>query len=453
MNGIIIAGTSSGVGKTTIATAIMAALTRRGLRVQPFKAGPDYIDPSYHTAACGYPCRNLDTWLLDSATIIELFHKAMVAKDVAIIEGVMGLYDGADGEGDSGSTAALAKLLRISVVLVIDASKASRSVGAMALGFKAFDRELNIAGVILNGIAGESHLQMVLPSLNHSGLTSFGYFPSKDAFHLPERHLGLVPTSEGRLPGDYLATLAHQASQTLALDRLLASMDVRPAVPVQSSSLFPETSMTRSAAIAIAMDEAFNFYYQDSLDLLNVWGAELIPFSPLRDSELPRRTTGVYFGGGFPEVYARELSANSGMCESVRSAAARNVPMYAECGGLMYLGKEIEDPDGRNHRMTGVLPTRSVWKSPRLHMGYRRLCARADNLLLRVGEEVRGHEFHFSSLDDDSHNIPAAYDILDQPGRKEGFVHANVLASYMHLHFGSHHALARRFVQACCLKQ
>jgi cobyrinic acid a,c-diamide synthase len=452
MKAMVIAGTASGVGKTTVAAAIMGALSARGYKVQPFKVGPDYIDPSYHSVVCGVPCRNLDSWLLSVESIQELFSRAMVGKDVAVIEGVMGLYDGATGDDESGSTAQLAKLLGLPVVLVVDASKASRSVGAMALGFQGFDRSLNLAGVILNGIASDLHLELARPSLDHAGVRSLGYLPSQQAFTLPERHLGLVPTAEGRVAAEYYQRLAQQAEATLNLDRLLAiATDVAvPALP--ASPLFPPTPVSPKTAIAVAMDKAFHFYYPDSLDLLRDWGAELIPFSLLEDATLPPDIGGVYMGGGFPELFAEPLAANVGMRTAMRAAAERGLPIYAECGGLMYLGQGITDLEGRDHAMAGALPVRSVMQGARLTLGYRTIRATQHTCLLEAGETVRGHEFHVSSLLDDPGTLPTAYDILEQPGRREGLVLRNVLASYIHIHMGSKASLAPRFVATCMRK-
>ena len=449
MKAIVIAGAASGVGKTTVAAAIMGALTARGYKVQPFKVGPDYIDPSYHSVVCGVPCRNLDSWLLSVEAIQELFQRAMVGKDVAVIEGVMGLYDGATGDDETGSTAQLAKLLGLPVVLVVDASKASRSVGAMALGFKAFDPTLRLAGVILNGIAGDVHLELARPSLDHAGVRYLGYMPGRPEFTVPERHLGLVPTAEGSVAAAYYHHLARQAAATVDLDRLLA-IAADAAVPAAPEpTLFPAVPVAPQAALAVAMDQAFSFYYPDALDLLTAWGAELVPFRPLEDAALPPQASGVYIGGGFPELFAEPLSANVGMRASIRAAAARRLPIYAECGGLMYLGESLEDLEGRSYAMAGVVPGRSVIKGGRLTLGYRTLRARQSTCLLAAGETVRGHEFHFSSMQDDTPTVPAAYEVLDQPGRREGFVVQNVLASYMHIHLGSKASLAPRFVATC----
>ncbi|MGE3536370.1 MAG: cobyrinate a,c-diamide synthase [Candidatus Tectimicrobiota bacterium] len=449
MRGLVIAGAASGVGKTTAAAAIMGALRARGYTVQPFKVGPDYIDPSYHSVVCGLPCRNLDSWLLRPEAIVELFQRAMVGKDIAVIEGVMGLYDGASGDDEAGSTAQLAKLLGLPVVLVLDASKSSRSVGAVALGCKAFDPALQLAGVLLNGIAGDLHLDLARPSLDQAGVRYLGYLPGRQEFTLPERHLGLVPTAEGQVAAAYYQQLAAQAAASIDLDLLLAVAGEVSLPESPPPALFPARPVAPSIALAVAMDQAFNFYYQDSLDLLQAWGAEIVPFSPLGATALPDGIHGLYIGGGFPEMFAAPLASNTAMRTALRDAAARGLPIYAECGGLMYLGQSIEDLNGQAHPMVGLVPGRSVLTGTRLTLGYRTLRALQRTPLLDAGDTVRGHEFHFSSLQDQGADVPAAYEVLEQPGRREGFVRHNVVASYMHIHLGSHTSLAPRFIATC----
>lgn len=448
MKGLLIAGTHSSVGKTTVATGLMAALRQRGHKIQPFKVGPDYIDPSYHEAAAGLPSRNLDSWLLKPAVMVELFQRAMTGKDLAIAEGVMGLYDGFRGDGEKGSTAQVAKLLGLPVILVVDASAAARSVGASVLGFKEFDREVNLAGVILNGIAGQKHLEFVKPSLAKAAVPLLGYLRRNCEIALPERHLGLIPTAEGTIRKDFYRCLAEQVQQTFDIERILALAAPISAPSAHASLIFPDEPLRSRVAIGVAMDKAFNFYYPDSLDLLRAWGGEIVPFTPLADRELPPSVSGVYIGGGFPELYARELSENSAMHSSLRLAAHRGVPVYAECGGLMYLGESMEDAEGKSYPMAGALRCRSTVKGTRLTMGYRRVEALDDGPLMKGGESVRGHEFHLSTLTERT-QIPAAYRVPAQNGRLEGFRINNLLASYIHLHLGSKSGLARNFVNVC----
>ena len=447
---IVIAGVRSGVGKTTIASGVMGALSRRGMRVQPFKAGPDYIDPTYHTIACGVPSRNLDTWLLPHPVVAELFHRAAGAADIAVVEGVMGIFDGHSSLDEDGSTAELAKLLDAPVILIADAGKVARSVAAEVLGYQQFDPDLRIAGVILNGVGSERHLEFCQPQIEATtGLQVVGWLPRRADLVQPERHLGLIPTVEGTVMSDWYDALNTQIEQTIDLDAIIriAKTAGRPSNSVLQ--VFPDKRQPARAAIAVAQDRAFSFYYQDSLDLLSEWGAEVIPFSPLDDDALPGGVGGIYLGGGFPELFADDLSRNDGMLHSIRSAIQRGVPVYGECGGLMYLGKSLSDLDGQQFPMLGAIPVVSSMEGRRLHLGYREVEACAEGPLLRAGEQVRGHEFHWSVLQNPPGEESAAYRVVNQAGRPEGFRSGSVWASYIHIHLGSRPGLAKRFVDTC----
>ena len=415
---IVIAGVRSGVGKTTIASGVMGALSRRGLRVQPFKAGPDYIDPTYHTIACGVPSRNLDTWLLPHPVAAELFHRAAGAADIAVVEGVMGVFDGHSSLDEDGSTAELAKLLDAPVILIADAGKVARSVAAEVLGYQQFDPDLRIAGVILNGVGSERHLEFCQPQIEATtGLPVVGWLPRRDDLIQPERHLGLIPTVEGTVLSEWYDALNAQIEQTIDLDAIVRIAKTAGRPSNTGSQVFPDERQPARAAIAVARDRAFSFYYQDSLDLLSAWGAEVIPFSPLDDSGLPDGVSGVYLGGGFPELFAEDLSRNDGMLPSIRSAIQRGLPVYGECGGLMYLGKSLSDLDGRQFPMVGAIPVVSSMEGRRLHLGYREVEACAEGPLLRAGEQVRGHEFHWSVLQNPPGEESAAYRVVNQAGR------------------------------------
>ena len=446
---IVIAGVRSGVGKTTIATGIMGALTRRGSQVQPFKVGPDYIDPTYHQLACGVPSRNLDTWMLPHTTVVELFQRASARGDISVVEGVMGLFDGHSSLSEEGSTAQLAKLLKAPVILVVDAAKVARSVAAEVLGYQQFDPDLNIAGVILNGVGGPRHMEFCQPQIEATtGLPVVGYLPRKDALVQPERHLGLIPTVEGTVFQEWYDTLIAQVEETIDLDRLvrLAAAAYPPAV---QSAIYPAEPKPKRAVIAVARDKAFSFYYQDSLDLLEAWGAELVPFSPLEDEALPPGVGGVYIGGGFPEMFARELSENVTMRYSVLDAVERQVPVYAECGGLMYLGQTLSDLEGVQYPMVGAIPVVSSMVGRQLHLGYREIESCTDGPLLRRGQQVRGHEFHWSVIEQSPDTGQSVYRVTNQDNRPEGFQIGSVWASYIHVHLGSDPSLAPRFVETC----
>ena len=447
---VVIAGVRSGVGKTTIASGIMGALARRRLQVQPFKAGPDYIDPTYHALACGVPSRNLDTWLLPHPVASELFHRAAGAADIAVIEGVMGLFDGHSALDEDGSTAELAKLLNAPVILIADAGKVARSVAAEILGYQQFDPALRIAGVILNGVGSTRHLEFCQPQIEATtGLPVIGWLPRRDDLTQPERHLGLIPTVEGTVVNEWYDALNAQIEQTVDLDAVIriAKTAGRPESAVPQA--FPAQPQPKRAVIAVAQDRAFSFYYQDSLDLLTAWGAEIAPFSPLDDAALPENAGGVYLGGGFPELFAAELADNAPMLRSMRNAVAAGLPVYAECGGLMYLGRSLSDLAGRQFPMVGVIPVVSSMEGRRLHLGYREVAAQADGPLLRAGAQVRGHEFHWSVLQEPPDAAGAAYQVLNQAGRPEGFRAGSVWASYIHVHLGSRPGLAQRFVATC----
>ena len=446
---VVIAGVRSGVGKTTIATGIMAALTRRGYSVQPFKAGPDYIDPSYHKVACGVPSRNLDTWLLPHSTVVELYGRASEKRQISVVEGVMGLFDGHSSLDEEGSTAQLAKLLNAPVLLVADASKVARSVAAEVLGFQLFDPDLNVAGVILNGVASDRHLEFCKPQVEATtGLPVLGYLPRRADFEQPERHLGLIPTVEGTVARQWYDALVAQIEETIDVSRV-AEIARQCTAPRSQSQVYPEELQPKRAKLAVAQDRAFNFYYQDSLDLLEAWGAEISPFSPLEDNALPEGAGGVYLGGGFPEMFAAELSANRPMLDSIRAAASRNVPIYGECGGLMYLGRSLTGFDNVSHKMVDLIPAVSAMSESRLSLGYREVQARHDTPLLSAGQQVRGHEFHWSTLEQPPSEDESVYRVVNQGGRPDGFRSGSVWASYVHVHLGSAPGLASRFVENC----
>ena len=450
---IVLAATRSGAGKTTIATGVIGALARRGLRVQPFKCGPDYIDPSYHKLACGVPSRNIDTWMLPHNAALELFGRAAQPAQIAVVEGVMGLYDGHANLTEQASTAEVAKLLNAPVILIANAARVARSIAAEVLGFQRFDPAVNIAGVILNGIGSPRHLDFCKPPIEQAtGIPVLGYLPRRDDLQAPERHLGLVPVVEGPLATGWLDALISQTEQTIDIDALIA-IAARAQTPAAPPALFPANPIPAKARIAIAQDKAFNFYYQDALDLLKAWGADIIPFSPLADAALPENVGGIYIGGGFPEIYAAELAANRPMLQAVRAAHARGVQIYAECGGLMYLAQSLTDFDGETYPMAGLLPVATSMSGGRLTLGYREIQALSDGPLLCKGDTARGHEFHYSIANAPPSRAQAAYAVLSQNSRIEGFRAPNLWASYIHLHFAANPAIAPRFVAACANSQ
>lgn len=446
---LVVAGVTSGVGKTTLTCAVLAAFRRRGWRVQPFKSGPDYIDPSHHALAAGRSSRNLDSVLLPHATLRTLFARAARRADFAIVEGVMGLFDGRNGRDDEGSTAELAKLLDAPVVVVIDVAKTSRTAGAIALGCLHFDPGLRVAGFIVNKVGSPTHARWATETVEAAtGLPVFGAFPHDPDLALPERHLGLVPTAETVPDAAFITRLADAAERHLDLDRLWAVAEDR-ALPAPFDDLFPAVRAAGRVTIAVARDRAFNFYYEDSLDVLEAWGADLAPFSPLDDDTLPSGTQGVLLGGGFPELFAADLAANTPMRDAVRVAARQGLPIYGECGGLMYLGRTLTDLEGRRHDMVGLVPCDSVMRRERLSLGYRSATAAHSSPILERGATVRGHEFHYSELGESVPAATAAYRVAERDGALEGYATGRVLASYVHVHLGSDPAMARRLVATC----
>jgi cobyrinic acid a,c-diamide synthase len=449
---LVIAGTSSGVGKTTITTGLIAALRERGLRVQPFKCGPDYIDPGYLSLAAGSPCHNLDSWMLPRESLVELFTHAAREADIAVVEGVMGLYDGRNGLEGAGSTAEIARWLCAPVILIIDVAKMSGSAAAIALGYRQLDPEVNLSGVILNNVGSPSHLHWVTEAVEKkAGTPVLGYLPKNVEISIPERHLGLVPTAESRELSEYVERIREQVESTVDVATILRLTGMTEPLPqVIEGKLFPQKAEPVRVNIAVAQDEAFSFYYQDNLDLLAAWGAELRFVSPSHDATLPSDTQGVYIGGGFPEMYAGELEANTKFKRALVEAAKAGMPVYAECGGLMYISQGIIDFEGNKHAMVGLVPGWAVMQKKRARMGYAVAEVLRDSILAHSGERLHGHLFHWSKLPEPTER--AAYRILEPEEQLEGFIlgtESNILGSYLHLHFGSEPSLAKRFVESC----
>lgn len=442
---VVVAAAQSGAGKTTATMALIAGLRNRGLRVQPFKVGPDYLDPSLLGWVAGRPCRNLDSWMVPGPQLLELFHRACRGAHIAVVEGVMGLFDGRSGAGDDASTADIARLLHAPILLVVDAARASRTVGAVALGLSRADPRLRVAGAILNRVANDRHLATCAEGLEAVGVQSLGYLMRAAELTLPERYLGLISASETE-PQPGLRAALDVAASKLDLDSVMqAASSATP--PPPEAGLFPEKPIATRARIGVALDRAFHFYYRDALDLLESWGAELVPFSPLEDSRVPERASGIYLGGGYPELFAEGLAANTSMLASLRGARAEGTVVYAECGGAMYTASGIEDAEGRHHSMAGLWPVRVSLKARKLSVGYRVVRACPPGFL--AGQELPAHEFHYSQLSEGNGHHRPAWLVLDQGGRPEGYSAPGVTASYIHVHFGSRPGLAASFVEAC----
>ncbi|WP_244177074.1 cobyrinate a,c-diamide synthase [Streptomyces albus] len=459
---LVIAAPASGSGKTTVATGLMAAYAGRGLAVSPHKVGPDYIDPGYHALAAGHPGRNLDAYLCGPERIAPLFLHGAAGADLAVVEGVMGLYDGAAGQGELASTAQVAKVLRAPVVLVVDASSQSRSVAALVHGFASWDPEVRLAGVILNKLGSERHEELLREALDESGVPVLGALRRSPDARTPSRHLGLVPAAERRAEAvASVAALAERVRAGCDLDALYALARSAPPLPgpawdpaAEAAAGAPSAGrapVTGGAAggtpparpvVAVAGGPAFTFSYTEHAELLTAAGAEVVTFDPLRDEKLPPGTAGLVVGGGFPEMYAPELSANEPLREAVAALAARGAPVAAECAGLLYLARSL---DGRP--MCGVLDAEARM-TERLTLGYREAVALSDSALAPVGARLRGHEFHRTVIEPGAGAEPAWG--LHRPSRRvEGFVRRGVHASYVHLHWAGAPGTARRFVTRC----
>jgi cobyrinic acid a,c-diamide synthase len=446
--GLLIAGTQSGVGKTTVTLGLLSALRRRGLAVQPFKVGPDFIDPGHHSRAAGRVCRNLDGWMLSKDYNLANFQRHAGQAQVAVVEGVMGLFDGYDGLSEAGSTAQMAKWLGLPVLLVVDARALARSAAALVHGFASFDPELTLAGVVFNRIGGATHLHYLEQALSQLGeVKCLGGLPREAKLAIPERHLGLTTAEDHPLQEEYLGRLADLLEEHLDLEGLLAALpclEMPPAVPLEAA---PPT-----VRLGVARDQAFCFYYPENLELLARFGAELLPFSPLTDRQLPENLHGVYLGGGYPELFAAPLAANDGLKQDLAEQAAAGLPIYAECGGLMYLSQEIQDLEGRRHSMAGLLPLKVRMLKRLKALGYREITLTAAGLLGPAGTQARGHEFHYSEIAAETGDLPRLYRLTARQGAAalaEGYCRNHILASYVHLHFGSNPEVARHLVENC----
>ena len=452
---LLIAGTHSGVGKTTLTMGLIAALTRRGLRVQPFKVGPDYIDPTYHTLAAGRACRNFDTWMVPPARAVEMYRRAAQNADVTVIEGVMGLFDGANYTDESGSSAEIAKMIGAPVLLVLDVGKMARSAGALATGYLQFDPQLNIAGFIANRCGSENHFRGVKTAIETAtGVPVVGWLPKDAGLHIPERHLGLIPTDEQGELTAFVARAAETVEKYFDVPQILSLMSEISA----GADDLPETApkiveRPPSVTVAVARDAAFSFYYEDNLDLLRAAGAKIAFFSPLTDAQLPPDTAGIYLGGGFPELYAAQLAQNTSLLAALRRAHRRGMPIYAECGGFMYLTESLVDLDGVSHGMTGLVPGETRMQPKLVGLGYRLVEGMAGNFLLPAGESARGHEFHWSTWEVSPTKVSPAWIVRSRrnPAQSSpaGYARRNLVASYLHLHFAGNRNLARNFVAAC----
>ena len=446
----IVAGVSSGAGKTLVATAIMYYFQRKGLHVQPFKIGPDFIDPTYHAVVCKRQSYNLDIWMMGERGVLNEFSKISSEADIAVIEGVMGLFDGVSGKSDFGSTAHVARILNAPIILVIDASRAGGSIAALVYGFLNFDKRLDILGIVLNNVASQKHLNTIIEAMRSKmNIPILGVITKNKDLVLRERHLGLIPVLETRgLIERKILRTSRLVSKELSLRRLRSFHVTRKI----SESLPSKKHSKPDVRIAIAKDESFNFYYPDTAESLELNNAEVIYFSPVNDKKLPDGVSGIILGGGFPEILADELAKNHYIKKSILREAERGMPIYAECGGLMYLTKTItvyHKGKKEKTQMIGLIEA-DTSMDDKLTLNYTE--AENSGAFFRDIKKIKGHEFHYSRIHNISKDFKFAYVLRRGNGifnKKDGLIVYNCLASYMHLHFGGDERLARRVVDMC----
>jgi len=442
---LLIAAPQSGSGKTAITCGVLAALKKRGLKVQSYKVGPDYIDPGYLAAASGRPAHNLDSWLTGTDVMKRIFAETASGADAAIVEGVMGLYDG--GKNGVSSSAKIAEELGLPVVLVIDAKAMGESAAALALGFREYDNNIGIAGVIINMLGSDNHRRIITEAMERIDMPVIGAVMREDDVSVSERHLGLLPEGENE-DKRQLDKLTAIIENSVDLEALLKIADKSRTI---AGGCKQRTANPAKVRIAVAKDKAFSFYYPESLAELERAGAEIVFFSPLDDSVVPK-SDGLIFGGGFPEMFAGQLAANGSMLASVAAAAEAGMPIYAECGGFMYLTQTLADFEGRLHRMAGVVPASCKMNDKLRTVGYVEAKALNDNVLCRKGTVIRGHEFHFSSADKETDDFPYAFLFTKKRSGEQyaaGYSNGSVTASYLHLHFAGNPELAKTFTDSC----
>jgi len=436
----VISGTSSGSGKTTVTLGLMAAFKERGLRVQPYKCGPDFIDPGLHELVTGIKSRNLDLWMSGEVHTRKCFSTHIENAGIAVIEGVMGMFDG--GRSSSGE---LSRSLGIANILVLDVRSMADSAAAIVKGFETFKVGADIKGVILNNVASERHLQLVRDAIhNNCKAEILGYLPRNLEFSIPSRHLGLLTGDEAPISKENIALLAETIQHHIDLDRLLelcSTFEPTPRITENTAHI------NAPCRIAVARDKAFCFYYEDNFDLLKEQGADLVYFSPLNDQKLPENIHGIYLGGGYPELYAQDLSENASMLTELGNWIENDGAVYAECGGFMYLTKGIVDHDGERHSLVGAFPVLSAMQSKRASLGYREVTTQAPCCFGPKDTVLRGHEFHYSNIEEMDVSIPRIYQVNN--GAQEGYNYRRVLGGYMHLHFGYSPQVATAFINYC----
>ena len=453
MKKVLIAGTGSGVGKTTISLGIMQALTKRNLKVQPYKVGPDYIDPSYHTFITNRYSRNLDSYMLDDEKIKYIVKNSSKDADISVIEGVMGLYDGYGIDLDDCTSSYTSKLLKTPVILVINAKAMASSAAAMVLGYKMLDENVNIAGVITNNVRSESHYLLLKEAIEkYTGVEVLGYFPPNKEFSLESRHLGLIPSVEMDSLKTKFDNLADEIEKYIDIDRIIEIAESEEFDTSFNLQEFIDEHNCKDKTIAIAYDKAFNFYYRENIELFEKLGMKIEYFSPINDKEVPVCDY-IYIGGGFPEIFAKELHNNKNIRESIVKAHKNNIPIYAECGGLMYLGEKLEAQDKNIYDMVGIFKGCSKMTSSLKRFGYCLGEAKEDTILAKKGEIIKGHEFHHSIFESDEECAYYMRKIKDDKIIDEwdgGYSKGNTLATYLHTHFYNNLDCIANFIERGC---
>jgi cobyrinic acid a,c-diamide synthase len=446
---LVIAGVSSGVGKTTFTIGLMAALKKRGLNVQGFKCGPDYIDTSFHTAVTERPSRNVDSWMFTKDVMKEVYIQGSNGADISIIEGVMGFYDGKSATSNQGSTAEISMLLDCPTVLVVDCSKMARSAAAIVKGYQLLEPRVNIVGVIANKVGSSGHYKIIKEAVEQEcGVPVCGYLLNDSSVKMPERHLGLVPSIErGDLNALFLK-LAELVENTIDVNKLLQLSMRKPLESNVTDSIFKQRP-SKGVKLAIAKDRAFSFYYQENLELLEAYGAECLYFSPLKGEPIPEEADGLYIGGGFPEQFAKELSEQGAVTQSIKKRIEQGLPTLAECGGFMYLAESIETLEGKQYPMVGVIPGKIKMGDKLAAIGYREITGLPGNFLFNDKLIARGHEYHYSSYYS-SNTSRYSYHTKGVFGEgNEGYLTNNLIAGYTHIHFASCPELVENFIEKC----
>lgn len=445
---IVIAGTGSGVGKTTFTIGLMAALQQKGYKVQGFKCGPDYIDPTFHTAVTGRPSRNLDSWMFDEKTVIDILERNSRDTDISIIEGVMGFYDGKSPLEDSGSTAEISILTKSPVLLIVNCASMARSVAAIVKGFQLLNNNVRIVGVIANQVGSEGHYQIVKAAVEQEcRIPVVGYLKKEQNIHMPSRQLGLIPAIERGELQPVFDQLGALINATVDVDKIF-ELSTSSEIPAIQPSIF-EHKKNPQVKIAVAKDAAFNFYYEENIELLKANGASIEYFAPLDGETVPSDADGLYIGGGFPEEFAKELSEQITVKDSIQKAISKGLPTLAECGGFMFLTEAIYSTKGERFEMVGCIPGTVQMQTKIAALGYREIFGTKGNFLITEGQVAKGHEYHYSTYSKPE-NIPYAYETKSRfRKQEEGYMHENLIAGYTHFHFASNPLLAVQWIEQC----